>query len=1141
MSTECEKNTCPCGLTCQNRRFQLHQDACVYPKYMGAKGFGLIAGEKIKKGQFIIQYIGEVLSLKSEEGIKRLNDYSKSTCTYMMKLGGSEVIDPSYKGNMARFINHSCDPNCETQKWNVLGEICVGIFAVRDIQIGEELSFNYQFDVYQTPFTRCLCGAWNCKKYLGLVPTEYTPEEWFDKVDKMPCEICGSNDADFDDQFLLCDNCNAGYHTFCLEPKLDKIPDGAWFCPRCVIKQDKENLSESAEPQADDAKKMEAENMSLAKILKKDKIKKDQNKKMRLLKISKKKKTGRPRKKRSIDNDLDGVSDYQEFYNFQKELQKSLIQQINKDALLDLVDQEEEAQEEEVEAEPEPEVFEEKVEKKSKLDQIREQVMIHLKKLFSQTKILDNLKKKEFLEKLNENQELKRRNMSISTLELIIFRKYIFKKTKKLKIRLSLDTNPYKRDIFAKKNEFRIQCNDEQYDFFRDIFNLMEKAVAQYRQINGFTTAAVKVPAIFLKRIVGEYQKNVHYLQSQYQVLLEYDKSYITDECYPLSLECKVSLKGIKDNIVDAVQYLQEIIDELEVRRIYMSSSDIKIIIANLMPLKQQIHPSEIRCCRDNALRDINHPFYTIYYKDKEVAFVGTKEELDKSTNLVENEIAREKQIKKSIFSLNFLIPVCDKYHLIKIKENIEKVYDYTKLIIYDPLIPRKNVSLTLVSNYNNFPKAYDDLKQKIDDRKLFRESFENYQKQTIYQMTKYFFKYLQNYFQTESTIFMKAWDTMTLDFLGRCNQYPSTFKEILSLYIRDHELKFYILSVTQMCSRGGYKNIGLTKNDVITICKLMINKVVYYDSSLFSRNYQSIFSFDSELPNFLEYYNPKTYFDYYSPDKVPVFEKNLRDRLMTSEEIENDSNVQFPKKISRYSPRKKYNRKSSREMVTGSSRYPRRRSYARHNSGRYSRPVFNRSSQGPIKRRFEEVRKSETPSKKKSSVESVKKPPKMKDKDPRRQKPVKKTPPSESKSKSLSSKSSRRRKYREKKSRRKQDYTQIRSRSRTRIDPRKYLSKFKKSPSSSSSSKSSSRKSKPLLTFPKVNDSKSKSKSKSSSNSFEQGEMSKRAKFEKNNASSRYFPYNKKRFSKRSRSSSGSRKERRVNILFETKNSSER
>lgn len=67
----------------------------------------------------------------------------KSTCTYLMRTSNNEVIDPTFKGNMARFMNHSCNPNCITQKWNVLGEICVGIFASRDIEENEELTFDY--------------------------------------------------------------------------------------------------------------------------------------------------------------------------------------------------------------------------------------------------------------------------------------------------------------------------------------------------------------------------------------------------------------------------------------------------------------------------------------------------------------------------------------------------------------------------------------------------------------------------------------------------------------------------------------------------------------------------------------------------------------------------------------------------------------------------------------------------------------------------------------------------------------------------------------------------------------------------------------------------------------------------------------
>jgi len=88
-----------------------------------------LAAEFIPKGSFIIQYIGEIYYIKSPFGEIKMQKYSKNICTYLMSLTSKEVIDPTEKGNMARFINHSCDPNCRTEKWNVLGEICVGIFA----------------------------------------------------------------------------------------------------------------------------------------------------------------------------------------------------------------------------------------------------------------------------------------------------------------------------------------------------------------------------------------------------------------------------------------------------------------------------------------------------------------------------------------------------------------------------------------------------------------------------------------------------------------------------------------------------------------------------------------------------------------------------------------------------------------------------------------------------------------------------------------------------------------------------------------------------------------------------------------------------------------------------------------------------
>ena len=56
------------------------------------------------------------------------------------------IIDAYPKGNQSRFMNHSCDPNCDTQKWTVNGEIRVGLFANRDIEAGSDLVFNYNLD-----------------------------------------------------------------------------------------------------------------------------------------------------------------------------------------------------------------------------------------------------------------------------------------------------------------------------------------------------------------------------------------------------------------------------------------------------------------------------------------------------------------------------------------------------------------------------------------------------------------------------------------------------------------------------------------------------------------------------------------------------------------------------------------------------------------------------------------------------------------------------------------------------------------------------------------------------------------------------------------------------------------------------------
>jgi SET domain-containing protein len=85
--------------------------------------------------------------------------YHNEKHRYMMVLSGGEVIDATRMGGRARFINHSCDPNCGVEKWDVNGEERCAIFALRDIFAGEELTFDYKFQSFSKLVGRSGCLA----------------------------------------------------------------------------------------------------------------------------------------------------------------------------------------------------------------------------------------------------------------------------------------------------------------------------------------------------------------------------------------------------------------------------------------------------------------------------------------------------------------------------------------------------------------------------------------------------------------------------------------------------------------------------------------------------------------------------------------------------------------------------------------------------------------------------------------------------------------------------------------------------------------------------------------------------------------------------------------------------------------------
>ena len=128
------------------------------------QGRGAFANRKIRKGTRLIEYAGERIS--NDEADARYDESRmKRHHTFLFTLTPRTVIDGAVNGNESIYINHSCDPNCET----IIEDGRIWIEATRTIQEGEELVYDYQYertgenDEELERFYKCNCGAPNCR------------------------------------------------------------------------------------------------------------------------------------------------------------------------------------------------------------------------------------------------------------------------------------------------------------------------------------------------------------------------------------------------------------------------------------------------------------------------------------------------------------------------------------------------------------------------------------------------------------------------------------------------------------------------------------------------------------------------------------------------------------------------------------------------------------------------------------------------------------------------------------------------------------------------------------------------------------------------------------------------------------------
>lgn len=141
-----------------------HANRRIQTRRSGVHGKGVFALRDIAEGERIIEYVGEIITWAVAQE-RHPHDPNDPNHTFYFHINADRVIDGRVGGNSSRWINHSCDPNCDAEE----AEGRIFIKALRNIQAGEELNFDYGL-VIDEPLTKklkaeypCWCQAKNCR------------------------------------------------------------------------------------------------------------------------------------------------------------------------------------------------------------------------------------------------------------------------------------------------------------------------------------------------------------------------------------------------------------------------------------------------------------------------------------------------------------------------------------------------------------------------------------------------------------------------------------------------------------------------------------------------------------------------------------------------------------------------------------------------------------------------------------------------------------------------------------------------------------------------------------------------------------------------------------------------------------------
>lgn len=132
-------------------------------------GWGVFTDERISKGDLIVEYRGVLIGHAVANKREKEYEDAKIGSDYMFRISSSIICDATHEGNVTRFINACCSPNCYPKILVVNGVKRIAVYAKKDIMPGEELSYDYKFqpEFDETKRIPCNCGSPDCRKFMN--------------------------------------------------------------------------------------------------------------------------------------------------------------------------------------------------------------------------------------------------------------------------------------------------------------------------------------------------------------------------------------------------------------------------------------------------------------------------------------------------------------------------------------------------------------------------------------------------------------------------------------------------------------------------------------------------------------------------------------------------------------------------------------------------------------------------------------------------------------------------------------------------------------------------------------------------------------------------------------------------------------